>query len=642
MSKRLLPIFAAIVALFSSCANDDEAGNGGKVELESGAICTIAPVEYVGEFESRADLTLGTGGMDFRWYQDREHPENSDKLSIFYSDADQTAGIYTLSDITNDQGTSAKFNSDGFKLTAEKRYFAISTVESKAPTGVSIPDKRNIVLTYAGQVQKGNKSTSHLGQYAYMAASGVAEGDDHVNLDFVHLGLTLRIIMEGLPSGVKFNKMEMYDTENSYLQPVRGFDMTSGLANDGTYTPALKPVDVNSAQYKASDRFTLKLQQDNANPELGIEAGSNGVASGRLEMFIEVPPANLTGKDLIFMVYGDNNKAYYIKCSGRDLVAGRAYQMKGTAQEASTYYVRIKVNHEWQLGTTLSRGTGDPGYDEKFDLPEYIYYILCVDGKVKSVNGHAVTEIENIPDGKWAPSADKTIITYVPDTPLSFSFAEGEKGESHTRNLYIVASKVDLSPTSETSIFKNIAASDEESEVRNLVYSINTSDTQANTQAFMKNLYSTPWTTTNFVGNLGNDYFKDIILYHVAAKVDLKWNSATSVVTIDSENPENTKDQVKVSGVQSTNLSLFQPATVNGTGVFVKGGEDPTYTVTSVIEEDRQFYGRQVFYLPQMASAAPNTSTYNVTIGNKAAENVNFQPVTTGGFTSWMRWLRQY
>lgn len=632
MSKRLFPVIIAFMALFASCSKDDVASSGGNGEpQQEGLTCTVAPIEYVdGESLSRSALTLGSSGMDFAW-------EKGDKLSVFYSEADQTSGTYTLNEIyANDN--SANFKSEGFTLQNGKRYYAISTVER---TGVRIPDKRNIELSYAGQVQRGNKNTDHLGDYDYLASSGIADGDDHVYFHFIHLGATLRVIMEGLPSDVEFTKMEMYDTENSFLQPKRTLDLTKGLAADGTYTPALNPVDMSSAEYKTADRFSLKLQATNAS--LGIAAGSDGVAAGRLEMFIEVPPVDLTGKDIVFMVNGSNGKAYYIKCTGKNLAAGKAYQMKGTAQEADTYNVKIKVNHAWQHGSTLDSraATGDPGIDEKFPKPKNLYYVLCVNGKVKAIApAHSsqstsvapVNEIENISDGSWAESADKTISTYAGE--LTFNFDDTEM--SQTKNVYIVASNNDLTPEEGTNLFASIQNGDDESEVQNLVYSIQEEalgsgyTAQDKTQAFMKNLYSTPWTgaDASFIGNLGADYFKDIILYHVAAKVDLQWNSTAMLPTTGED------AFVKVSDVKRENLSLFHPTDNSA-------AETATYTVTSPIEADRMYNGRQVFYLPQF-------NTYNVTVGGNVQDGsdghplVTFAPSTANGWTSWLRWLKKY
>lgn len=591
MSKKLIPLFIAFTSFIASCTSDET--TGGNDTQSIGLDCKAAPVEY--EEGSRSTLSLGESGMVFSW-------EQNDQLSVFYSESDQTAAIYTLNFFYDEHQTSANFKSEGFMLTADKRYYAISTTEAKAPKGVSIPDKRNIVLTYAGQIQKGNKSTAHLGAYDYMAASGVAEGDDHVGLDFKHLGCVVRVIMDGLPANVEFTNMEMYDTENSYLQPNRTFNMTKGLAADGSYAPALDPVDITSAEYKTSERFSLKLEGNETGH--GMKADINVADSkGRLDMFIELPPANLIGKDLIFMVYGSDNNAYYIKCAGKDFKAGKAYQMKGNAQETTSYTVKIKVNHEWQLGSTLdSRATsGDPGLDDKFPYPTNLYYVLCVGEKVKTFQ-----KIENIDAAKWARSADNAISTY--SEQLTFEFDDTEKDK--TKNLYIVASNDDLS-----SSFSSVTTSTTEAQIQSLVYSISGSDEQS----FMKNLYSTPWTgsASSFVGNLGSDYFKDIILYHVAAKVDLKWNSTLTLT-----------GNVSVNNVKNTNLYIFKPTE----NTYDTG----SYTATSTIGGDQQYNGRQVFYLPQFA-----TCKYNVTVGSNTGD-ITFAPATTNGFTSWLRWLKKF
>ena len=129
---------------------------------------------------------------------------------------------------------------------------------------------------------------------------------------------------------------------------------------------------------------------------------------------------------------------------------------------------------------------------------------------------------------------------------------------------------------------------------------------------------------STFIGAL-KDPYQDVILYHVAAKVDLKWNSS-AMLPITGENAF-----VKVNNVKNSGLSLFKPTT--------NTYETGSYNVKAPIEEDTWLNGRQVFYLPQFANS---NCTYNVKIGDKPAENVTFSPATTNGFTSWLRWLRKY
>lgn len=591
-----------IIALFASCSSDDDGiGNGGKTFKS--LVGTVNDKELVDDDapSMRSSLSLGTSGMVFKWHKaDPSDPDDhSDRLTIFSDESDIAVMTYTLENIRDGETAhKASFTGSGFDLTDGKRYYALYPCEKDAPEGSNYPSKRNITVNYAGQRQTANSSTEHLGQYDYLAASGLAAGTDHADFTFDHLGLTLRVIMEGLPTDKSFERMEMYDSENSYLQPLRSINLANCVTADGSFVPAFEELDVNSAAYKTADRFSL---------DLGPANGTGIQTDGRLEMFIEVPPANLTGKDVIFMAYTTDQEAYYIKCTGRDLVGGKAYQMKGTAQKADSYTIKIKVNHDWQLGTTVStRATGDPGIEDEFPYPANLYYILCVNGTVKAVNSKSVTEIEGIPENKWARSADGAISTYAES--ITFNFDETEIEQS--KNLYIVASNDDLSD-----VFSSISASTTEESVRNTLYSVGGTDKQE----FLKNLYSTPYKEgTVFIGALDKDYFKDIILYHVAAKVDIKWNTTTALT-----------DYISVNNVKASGLLLFRPTE----NPYATGN----YTVAVPFTEGTNYNGRQYFYLPQFT----NDCTYDVTIGSTNSL-VTFTPATTNGFTSWMRWLNKF
>lgn len=613
---------ALSLLLLASCAHDNDIAsddNGGKRDFEG---VTANAASKVFEGGSRSALTFDWNkGMVFSW-------KDGDQLTILPESNNLMYAVYA---IKNGQNTpNARFTGGDFKLTKSARYFALSQREREKPGLIKTPDKGNITVDYAGQRQiaSGRGYTSHLGDYDFMVSTGVCspEVEDQVYFDFQHLGYTMYITINNLPEGAKYKKLEIYDSKNVYRKTVRTIDLSKGLnATTGNYAPAFNAEDVQSEEYKTAPRFSLLLGEDknnnydNADDE-GITVGSDK----KLELFVELPPVDMTDNTFVFtLVPSDGGTPYYVKCDGqfykREYKAGYAYMMSGDAKPVDQFNVRLRINHDWQLGNAVpvSRATGDPGVEDKYAKPNYIYYVFCVDGKVKQVNNNYYNSVTiSNPEQDWTTSSDKVFDTYKDDFTFSVEDTEKDKSKNVYLNVYFVASTSDLS-----SSFSGITSSTTEAEIQNLVYSIQNASSSHKaldaSQTFLRDLYSTPWESqSTFIGAL-KDPYQDVILYHVSAKVDLKWNSSAML-----------SGNVSVNNVMSTNLSLFKPTNNSS-------AESANYTVTNAIDEETMFNGRQVFYLPQF-------KTYNVTVGNKDAEDVTFSPATTNGFTSWLRWQRKY
>lgn len=631
MKIHRLLYLALSLLLFASCAHDNDASSGGNGSSDNkGVTATVSSKEF--DAVSRSTLYFDAAyGMQFKW-------NSGDELTILPSESNNTRAIYTLQ---NGAGTpNAHFKGEGFTLSKGARYFAFSQKERDLPGKISIPDKANITVDYSGQRQLENgtseNATAHLGAYDFLVSTGVCSKDveDQVHFTFQHLGLTMYIIMNGLPKGANYKKLEIYDSKNVYRKPVRTINLGLGLNEEtGAYSPAFNVEDVQSEEYKQSPRFSLLLGADkNSNNDNSDYEGLTVGSDGKLELFIELPPVDMTDNTFIFtLVPADNTtKPYFMKCEEakykKAYKAGKSYMMTGTAKEVTTYEVSLKVNHDWQLGNAVSRATGDPGNEDKFEKPKYIYYVFCVGGKVKQVDEHYYNSVTVAdPEADWTTSSDKVFDTYKDN--FTFSVEDTEKDK--TKNVYFVASMEKLDD-----VFNTITSTTTESQIQSLLYSIPSQDTensetdadyQTRSQSFLKNLYSTPWESqSTFVGAL-KDPYQDVILYHTAAKVDLKWNSSAKL-----------SGNVSVNNVKSTNLSLFKPTANHTTGTA-------NYTVTNAIDEETMFNGRQVFYLPQF-------NTYNVTVGGKMVESVfnpntedvTFAPATTNGWTSWLRWLAKF
>ena len=618
------------VGMLASCASDDAADNGNATKYE-GVVAEVSPMEDATK-GTRSSLTFDAQrGMVFRW-NNPTPIENADVLTVFPASG-AASGLYTLRNFLDEDGTKAQFTAAGFSLSKDMRYYALSKKEDKgAHPNWNFPSAGNITVDYSGQRQaaSGDTQTDHLGEYDFMAATALCAEQDQAYFAFKHLGLTLRMILTGVPQtvteneeqkNVYFNELEIYDSENTFRQPIRTIDLTKGLDAQGNYTPAYNDLDVNNPSY--NQRFKLALGAD----DNGIQVGSDK----KLIAYIELPPFDFTGKKIVFSLKSkDGKNNYYGTYEGYKLNAGKAYQMTVAMQPATTYVVNVKVAHNWQLGdaekpaSAKTRATGDPGNDDGFVAPNYIYAFFCVDNEVQD---YREITVAHSGENAWTDPDQNNVITY--KTPLIFS--ANNPTDATSARVYIVASKTPLKGVGVTNPIPTITTgTTTEENVKDFKYDVQSVVTsniaKDDSQQFLRDLYSTPWQSNEtFVGKL-TDPYQDVILYHTAAKVDLQWNS-TAKITGD----------VKVNNVYSTNLSLFKP-TANTSATTAN------YTVTSTLEADRFNYGRQVFYLPQF-------NTYNAWIGSKVVdttpqaihdETVTFSPATTNGFTSWLRWQKVY
>lgn len=638
MRRGFISTLAVCAALLSSCSSDSDLNSTDPISKTTNSISAESHDKNTDAFKTRSELYFTSRGMSFKWTGD-------DELSIFAKDNYSATQLFKLKSGTG--STLAEFSSTDFSLTKDQFYFALSKSANTKKGETQITQLNTIYLDYAGQTQKGNANTSHLGDYDYMVAATKCEDvAEKMHFSFTHLGATLRVWMWPESSelyndfrATEFTEMEVYDSENSYKQPKRFFSFEAGMGADGVYRP-IWPSEQDITV--SSPRFTLKLENKTDNtkgiyPTDAFEDGSydnSTDASGNLLTYIEVPPVNLTGKTLGFIIKGKKevstgvyeNVTYYGTTPGFNIEADNAYQCNIKLKKPTTYNVTLKINHMWQHGATeeVTRATGDPGLDKEIGLPAHVYYIFCVDGKVRAVKhlgtaaqelavNHFITSTTEGTDWETTKTDGEYISTLKDAYKLVFNVPEQEAGIP--KRLYVVASKEAIPDSKFTSVTNGAS---EETVVRALTYDLPAS----NIQVYLRDLYSTPWqNNVTFVGNL-TDPTQDVFLYHTAAKVDLKWNSADEMnVTTEDAN-----SLIKVSNVKNSNLSLFKPTTnANGSG---------SYTVTTPITYGTYVNGRQVYYLPQFSD-----NTYNVTIGAKTG-NIQFKETSTdGGFTSWYRAL---
>lgn len=596
-------LLIAIVAMLTACTAEENVSGGNNNEEKPKGIYGSAESKVVvnEDLDSRSVFYYTTNALKFAW-------KAGDKLSVF-PDESSSKLIYTLKD-SGIGKSNASFSGEGFTLKKGKTYYAFSKEIDGSPTSINV--------TYAGQRQESNYTLptsgemplENLGDYDFMMATSVCEEEDAAFFEFQHIGYTLGLVLENVPTDQRFKAIEIYDSGNKYRQPNRTIDLTDGTSD-------WKTVDMTTTENQKAPRFTLNLGLAPGDPDYEEDyIGISPTSDGKITAFIELPSFDFTNSSLIVSLINSNpdDKNYYAEYSPmKKYVGGTTYMKRLQVKEATSFKVNLKINHTWQHGNVAekSRATGDPGVEDKFELPTHLYYVYCVGGNVRQIGQNFYTELSDIQDN-WTPTADKGISTYKDD----FVFTIDKNADTDkTKHVYFVAATKDLS-----ACFSKINASTTEEEIKKLVYSI--SGSQEETQAFMRDLYSTPWDAGSFVGDL-KDPVQDVYLYHVAAKVDIKWNSKNAL-----------DGNVSVNNVQNNNLLLFQP-TQNGAITFTEPTTN-TYSVNTAFDTGNKWNGRQVYYLPQTADGK-----YNIGIGSNAFNNFDFNSQTNisteGGFTSWLR-----
>lgn len=240
-------------------------------------------------------------------------------------------------------------------------------------------------------------------------------------------------------------------------------------------------------------------------------------------------------------------------------------------------------NAELTTGSTSAKATraeGDPGTYEKFELPKYLYIYLIntsingTDKVVLTPEGMNLQSGYTLKTDKWT----KTITTDNKDSIYTYTdqiriiIPENRK----TGVVYAAMSTVPITVTytgttvDEATFTLGTEASGKESEA-------------------LKNLYSSPYNLNNSNGYYGivNDYksnspYINMVLYHVASKLDVQWNVDAKV-----------QSSVKLSQIKLTGLSgggyLFRP--------LENTSSSSTYDETFTLDAGSQWYGRKATYV---------------------------------------------
>lgn len=270
---------------------------------------------------------------------------------------------------------------------------------------------------------------------------------------------------------------------------------------------------------------------------------------------------------------------------------------------------------------------GDPGTYEQFKLPQYAYiYIIC-----KSLAGEDVV-VRSTPqlDGSWTKTQYTGAMAANGDSVYQYNGNIEVRlpvGRTATGKVYVALSTVPLSglPTGNEGF---LTTGETEETVRNYQFTLNDE-----TRAELANIYSTPYNyrpdgvtyygTMNDINTLTPSI--EIVLYHVAAKLDLLWNVDESIQQTTAIS------KIKLSLPNASSCYIFRPL----------DNLQTSYASDSILTtKGTQWYGRDYKYIIPVASTdgtysfdAELTTTNGERNTTVSAGTINrSQP-----FTPWMR-----
>ncbi len=288
------------------------------------------------------------------------------------------------------------------------------------------------------------------------------------------------------------------------------------------------------------------------------------------------------------------------------------------------------------------RVMGDPGTGEEFLLPNYIYIIVMKQDNENEANW-AVWEIieRTATDEDWVKKRYAGLLESSGDSVYQYTGYLNLllNNQKFNGRVYAIASAVSLSfNKSPLNTIANL------SEAEGLTFSAASSTVQENLQ----HIYSTPYNYkpdgVNYYGSFSSKDHKvphlDLLLYHVAAKVDINWSVADSArVKADGVTPIRLTT-MKACNLFNGNAYCFKPMenVYDSNDPLASGAE---VSIVSSGDESLWWEGRAYFYtIPytttktdyenyfplQMQMVTNGTGTYTPTIYMQIDKSSPFVP----------------
>ena len=239
-----------------------------------------------------------------------------------------------------------------------------------------------------------------------------------------------------------------------------------------------------------------------------------------------------------------------------------------------------------------TRAEGDPGTYEKFELPKYLY-IYLINTPINGTETKVLTPEGMNPQNGYDLKADKWTKTTTQDNNKDSIY-------TYTDQIRIIIPenrKTGVVYAAMSTVPITVSGVDNPGTVADATFTLG-KEAKDNESEALKNLYSSPYNLkkNNQYYGIVSDYnsnspYINMVLYHVASKLDLQWNVDASV-----------QSSVKLSSITLTGLSsggkLFKPLE-NTTATS-------PYSETFSLDDGSQWYGRKATYVIPVKSTDGN------------------------------------
>ena len=367
--------------------------------------------------------------------------------------------------------------------------------------------------------------------------------------------------------------------------------------------------------------------------------------------------------------------AFVTSCSDDDSLASRGLETVempisiSIPAEGFVNPTDVGIGNEEPASTlAVTRALGDPGTAETFALPQYLYIYLVSTSSSNSTQ--VIFKKQKVEYGDWKLSTSGGNTNnhfsakdglYVYQGHLSINLPLNRK----EGRVYVVASNLDLDDSGTYNLVTDVSSWSSSKEVEDGVTFTNQSSLRNN----MQNLYSSPYNLKddkdNYYGII-KDYASnvphiDMVLYHVATKVDLQWTineqfqgtkaweqvkkesngfGATMRSTTDNTSEDYNKvffSYIEARLLPKEQLPIFKPMNVtSSSGTFdaaFLGEEKDTgnsqsytdangntktrkeyYQVLPETEKSGMYYGRKVIYVMPKLVTSSSGGYYDITL----------------------------
>ena len=283
MTKSFL--FGSIIAglALGACSNNEDFLTESSQMLE-GINISIEDANYDMDLSTRSSYVVDpVKGFISSW-------EEGDTIGIYPIGGDQVA--FPISE--GEGSKTARFDGGAWALRTTFQYAAYYPF-SKKNYYIS---ETTLPVTYIGQKQTANNSTTHLAPYDYLAAAATSpDGEGNVNLAMKRLGCFVRIQIPIKVSGT-FTEL-CFSTSEALLT-------AAGTVNLQAATPSITTT-------TAASVLTVTLQN------IVVAADET------LVVYAMVAPADLSDKTITITLKNSANSYYYYTTAGKNMIAGKAY-----------------------------------------------------------------------------------------------------------------------------------------------------------------------------------------------------------------------------------------------------------------------------------------------------------------------------